>query len=101
MSEAEGDAHSGGSEENAEAENESDNLQVTQVWLVRQGKVMWLPDTQCVQGIIFFKVSKWDHKLTHLALGKPKQMHSRKEQNSMGKLAFFSTMVERRNQRET
>lgn len=75
-----------------------DTLTVSQVWLVKRGKAMWLPDTQCVQGETFFRVSKWDRQLTFLALGKALQMHTKtgKEKNIIGNRAFLNTMLERR-----
>ena len=89
MSAAEGDAHSGGSEENAEAENGAagKNYVASRYSMCARGHLL--------QGV------EMGPQIDPPGPWKAKTDAFQKGAEQLGKLAFFSTMVERRNQRET
>ena len=58
---------------------------VSQAWVVkRQGsKKSWIPDYQCVSGMNFIHLSKWDRDLCYMVRGKAMQRHKNRQKSDL------------------
>jgi len=65
-------------EEGSQEDDVDQELTLTQVWCIRQGKRQWFPTTQVCGGRTYVKISKCDRALCHLVLGQSMQRHSKK-----------------------
>ena len=65
---------------------------VCQIWAIKVGKYIWMPDTQTIGATTYFRLSKYDSKLTKLCMGKSLNRSNRRSKVSLTAKKFWRTV---------
>ena len=70
-------------------------LQIAQLWVMKEGKDTWIPQTKVIDGIVFGLLDKWDHGLVKVLTGKALDLRKNKTSGTLNTKTFDELFAER------
>jgi hypothetical protein len=70
-------------------------LQIAQLWVMKEGKDTWIPQTKVIDGIVFGLLDKWDHGLVKVLSGKALDLRKNKTSGTLNTKTFDELFADR------